>query len=121
MRKNNKVKFSAGKNIAMKVPAHQFEQTVQFYRDIIGLRQIKENEPEVVFKFGDKNLWIDKANNLSQAEIWLEIECKNINEAKKYFKAKEITRRDEIEKLPRGLQAFWITNPCDIIHLISET
>ncbi len=120
MKEKSKVKFKAGKNIAMKVPAHQYEQTVQFYRDVIGLRQIKENGPEIVFKFGNKHLWIDKVNHLSQSEIWLEIECDNINEAKKYFKAKEITRRDEIEKLPKGFQAFWITNPCDIIHLITE-
>ena len=27
-------KFSGGKNIAMKVPPHQYEATVAFYRDV---------------------------------------------------------------------------------------
>jgi hypothetical protein len=114
------VNFNAGKNIAMKVPSHQYEQTVIFYREIIGLPQIKEEEPEIVFKFGDKKLWIDKVQHLSQAEIWLEIECDDINEAKKHFKQHKVNRRDEIEKLPRDFKGFWISSPSDIIHLISE-
>lgn len=32
--------FSGGRNIAMKVPPHVWEETVTFYRDILGLRQI---------------------------------------------------------------------------------
>jgi hypothetical protein len=115
----NRVILKAGKNLAMKVPSHQYEQTVQFYRDIIGLRQIKERKPEIVFKFGDKNLWIDKENHLSQAELWLELECKNIDEAKRYLRRKGVIRRDEIEKLPKHFKGFWITSPSDIIHLIS--
>ena len=35
-----KVKFAGGKNIAMKVPPHQHEATVRFYRDLLGLEQI---------------------------------------------------------------------------------
>ena len=120
MKKQKQVKFKAGKNIAMKVPAHQYQQTVEFYKDIISLRQIKEYEPETVFKFGDKNLWIDKVNYMSQSEIWLEIECDDINEAEKYLESQGVVRRDEIEKLPKGLQAFWISSPSDIIHLISK-
>jgi hypothetical protein len=74
----------------------------------------------LAFEFSGKKLWIDKVNHLSQSEIWLEIVCNNITEAKKYFKKTEITRRDEIEKLPDGLQAFWISSPNDIVHLITE-
>ncbi len=29
--------FRGGHNIAMKVPPHQFEATVNFYRDVLGL------------------------------------------------------------------------------------
>ena len=36
------MKFTAGNNIAMKVPYHQYEQTVHFYRDIIRLPEKKE-------------------------------------------------------------------------------
>lgn len=35
-----KVKFAAGRNIAMKVPPHLYEATVQFYRDVLGLKEI---------------------------------------------------------------------------------
>ena len=66
--------FQPGENIAIKVPPHQFEQTVSFYRDILGLEQIELDSSDhfqsVPFKFGDKNLWIDKSAALSQAEIW---------------------------------------------------
>ncbi len=30
--------YTAGDNIAMKVPVHEFDQTVAFYRDIIALK-----------------------------------------------------------------------------------
>lgn len=65
--------FSGGRNIAMKVPPHVWEETVTFYRDILGLRQIDTHLPEVVFAFGANQLWIDKVDGLSQAELWLEI------------------------------------------------
>ncbi len=112
MKKTEKIKFKTGKNIAMKVPSHQYNQTVQFYRDIIGLPEIKQEDQQIICKFGDKNLWIDKEKHLSQAEIWLALECEDINEAEKYFKAK-------IEKLPGDFKGFWMTSPCNIIHLIT--
>jgi len=37
-----KPKFNAGKNIAMKVPAHEFEKTAIFYRDILGLECLSD-------------------------------------------------------------------------------
>jgi len=120
MKKHNNIRFKAGQNIAMKVPLHQYEQTVKFYRDIIGLPQIKDEEPQTVFKFGDKKLWIDKENHLSQSEIWLELECKNLEEAKKYLESENIIRRDDVEKLPEGFEGFWIASPGDIIHLITK-
>ena len=118
--KKRKVTFAAGQNIAMKVPPHQYEQTVTFYRDIIGLPVIKEEEPHIVFKFGDNKLWIDRVNHLSQSEIWLELECNDVKEAKKYLTSENIMRRDEIEKLPEGFEGFWIAGPNNIIHLISK-
>ena len=39
-RKEMTAKFQGGKNIAMKVPPHQHEATVRFYRDLLGLEQI---------------------------------------------------------------------------------
>lgn len=121
MKKNKDIKFKAGKNIAMKVPTHRYDQTIHFYNEILGFQKIEEYKPEVVFEFGDKNLWIDKVKYLSQSEIWLEVECNDIVKAKKYFHNRGIQFRDEIEKLPNGLKALWIASPNDIIHLISES
>ncbi len=119
-----KPKFRPGKNIAMKVPAHEYDNTVAFYRDILGFEEIQESSPgdikSVTFKFGDKNLWIDKIPSMSQAEIWLEVLTENIEVASKYFEKSGCIRRDDIEPLPNGFKGFWITNPANIIHLIAR-
>lgn len=119
-----KPKFRPGKNIAMKVPVHEFDGTVSFYRDILGFEEVDASSPgdieSVTFKFGDKNLWIDKIPGISQAELWLEIVTENIDAASEYFKKNGCIRRDEIEPLPRGFRGFWLTNPANIIHLVTE-
>ncbi len=110
--------FSPGDNMAMKVPADQFDATVQFYRDVIGLRQIKKHLPSFVFDFNGKNLWIDKMDNLPRAEIWLEIRVDDVKTAAGYLKSHKVQRRDEVEMLPEGFDGFWISNPAGIIHLV---
>ena len=119
-----KPKFTPGKNIAMKVPVHEFDRTVDFYRSILGFKEIDSpsqgNIEAVTFKFGDKNLWIDKITGISQAEVWLEIVTDDIQVASKYFDENNCIIRDEIEPLPEGFKGFWITNPANIIHLVSE-
>lgn len=75
-------KFSPGKNIAMKVPYHQYEATVRFYREILGFEPVTGPSGNATgFKFGDKNLWIDNVLGMSQAEIWLEVVTNNTVEA----------------------------------------
>ena len=113
-------KFYAGDNIAMKIPSHEFPATVQFYRDVIGLPQIETMLPDIVFKFGDKRLWLDTVDHISQAEIWLEIQTDNLKTAAEYLDQKDIIRCDKIEALPQGFEGFWITSPANIIHLISR-
>ncbi len=119
-----KPKFSAGKNIAIKVPVHEFEQTVAFYRDILGFEQTESSSPDdfesVTFKFGDKNLWVDKIAGISQAEIWLEVVTDDIETASTYLADKDCSRRDDIESLPQGFKAFWLASPANIIHLVNE-
>jgi catechol 2,3-dioxygenase-like lactoylglutathione lyase family enzyme len=115
-----KKKFSAGRNIAMKVPSHEYSRTVEFYKDIIGFPFIDREPGGVIFQFGDKRLWIDREEHISQAEIWLEIVTNDVKSAEKYLKNKGVDRRDRIEELPEGYEGFWITNPADIIHLVSS-
>lgn len=119
-----KPKFTPGKNIAMKIPVHEFDKTVAFYRDILGFEEIEASSPDdfdsVTFKFGDRNLWIDKIAGISQAEVWLEVVTNDIESASEYFKKSDCVRRDEIEPLPEGFKAFWLANPANIIHLIND-
>ncbi|MFX0033695.1 MAG: VOC family protein [Candidatus Hodarchaeota archaeon] len=114
------LKIRGGRNIAIKVPFHLYNQTIEFYRDILGLKVIEETRNGFQFKFGEVNLYIDKVEHLSQAELWLEIHVNSVELASKYFAAKKITRYDEIEKLPEGFKGFWILSPSNIVHLISQ-
>lgn len=118
-----KPRFKPGNNIAMKVPTQEFEATVAFYRDILGFELIEslssDNKDSVVFRFGDKNLWIDKAPQLSRSEIWLEVRTDDIDIAADYLAEKQCVRRDDIELLPDGFSGFWISSPTNVIHLIT--
>lgn len=116
--------FTPGKNIAMKVPAHEFEKTASFYRDVLGFAEIEtSSQPgadSIAFEFGGKNLWIDSMPGISQAELWLEVTTDDIESASSYCEKIGCIRRDGIEPLPKGLKAFWIASPSNIIHLINE-
>jgi catechol 2,3-dioxygenase-like lactoylglutathione lyase family enzyme len=116
-----KPKFAAGRNIAMKVPSHEYQATVAFYREVLGFAPIEEPGTDAVrFAFGDKVLWIDDVPALSQAEIWLEVVTDDAEGAASYLAEHDCVRRDEIEPLPEGMKAFWISSPANIIHLISS-
>lgn len=108
----------------MKVPVHEFDSTVAFYRDILGFEEVDASSPDdseaVTFKFGDKNLWIDKMPGISQAEIWLEVITEDAEVAAEYFEKNNCVRRDDIEALPEGFKGFWLANPANIIHLVTE-
>ncbi len=116
--------FTPGANIAVKVPPHEYDSTVAFYRDILGLNPVQlessDSYDSVAFEFGDKNLWIDKISGISQAEIWLEIKTDDIQKAEAYFETKGLCRRDEIEPLPSDFKGFWLSSPANIIHLIQQ-
>jgi len=116
--------FRPGRNIAMKVPAHEYDDTVAFYQDVLGLRQIPGQAPSstesVRFDFGGKILWIDKVLSLSQSEIWLEVYTNDVAGASRYLGEHGCIRRDEIEELPDGFSGFWVSSPANIIHLVTE-
>jgi len=112
--------FRPGPNIAMKVPTHQLDQTVMFYRDVLRLPPLKEFEPDVVFDFDGKRLWLDDTEYLSQAEVWLEVRCDDIEAAGDFLAAVGVTRCDHIEPLPPDFSGFWVSSPSSIIHLVSS-
>jgi predicted enzyme related to lactoylglutathione lyase len=117
--------FTPGSNIAMKVPAHEYEKTVAFYREVLGLQMIDGDAvsatPTTRFAFGDKVLWIDRVETLSQSETWLEVIADDLEAAASYLADHGIARRDEIEPLPAGFEGFWIASPCNAIHLVTNS
>jgi len=116
------LEFEPGKNIAMKIPAHEYENTLRFYREVLRFKEITgsgaDDTPK--FEFGDKVLWLDRMPGLSQSEIWLEVVTSDIVKASEYLKQQGCHRRDEIEPLPSGFKAFWVSSPSNIIHLVSS-
>lgn len=118
-------RFEPGHNIAMKVPAHEYDTTVAFYRDVLGFELIPlDNDEEnnsIRFKFGDKVLWVDRVATLSQTEIWLEVTTDDVEEAAQYLQQNNVVRCDDIEILPEGFKGFWISSPANIIHLVTDS
>jgi catechol 2,3-dioxygenase-like lactoylglutathione lyase family enzyme len=116
--------FEGGRNIAMKVPAHEFEATLAFYRDVLGLRPIPgpatSSTESVRFDFGGTVLWIDRVPTLSQAELWLEVFTSDLADAARHLEEHGCVRRDEIEALPDGFRGFWVASPSNVIHLVTE-
>ncbi|KIT15786.1 VOC family protein [Jannaschia aquimarina] len=112
-------KFEGGKNIAMKVPAHQYDRTVAFYRDVLGLDPVGGPTGDAVgFRFGANNLWIDKVAAMSQAELWLEVVTDDTEAAAKTLQEAGIARCDDIERLGDDFDGYWISSPASIIHLV---
>jgi catechol 2,3-dioxygenase-like lactoylglutathione lyase family enzyme len=112
--------FRGGRNIAMKVPPHQLEATVAFYRDVLGLEHLKTHGRSEAFRFGSCCLWIDPVPQLSQAELWLELQADDTAAAATHLAQHSVARCDEVERLPEGFEGFWIVNPAGIVHLVAH-
>lgn len=115
-------RFEGGVNIAMKVPPHEHAATVAFYRDVLGLEVIRDDPsppiPSVGFAFGPNTLWIDRVAHATQAEVWLELRTDSTEAADAALAAGGVVRCDPVEPLPAGLDAFWVTNPAGVVHLV---
>lgn len=115
--------FAGGRNIAMKVPPHQWTATVAFYRDTLRLRELgntfTSGPQSVGFAFGPNQLSIDRVPGMSQAELWLQVTTADTTAAADHLTAAGVARCDEIEHLD-SYSAFWITSPAAIVHLVSE-
>ncbi len=113
--------LTAGHNLAMKIPSHQFDATVRFYRDIIRLPHLGRHGDSEVFELGAMRLFLDPVPHLSQAEIWLDLETPDTDAAARYLEDSGIPRCDGVEELPHGFDGFWVVNPAGIVHLIDGT
>lgn len=109
-----------GINIAMKIPAHQFEETIRFYRDVVGLKPFDDKAPAIGFELGPNRLWLDEDATLSQAEVWLELFTDDHKAALGRLEAAGVTRCDAVEPLGDGFRGGWIMNPASIVHMVRE-
>ncbi len=112
--------FEGSANVAMKVPAHTYEQTVTFYEDTLGLPILQTDESSCSFQFGPLRLWIDRVPQYTQPELWLEVRTHHTETAWSHLEESGVPRRDQVEALPEGFDGFWIANPAGVIHLVSR-
>src|SRR6218665_2583519 len=111
------VKIQGGLNIAMKVPSHQYDAVIAFYRDVVGLEPFEEKAPAVGFLLGPNRLWIDEAPNFTQAEVWLELFAQDHRGALARLEDGGAIRCDQIEDLGEEFQGGWIMNPANVVHM----
>lgn len=109
--------FRSGRNVAMKVPAPQYEATVASYRDVPALAPLEAHPPAIGFRFGDKQLWIDRCPGMDRTRIWLEVLCDDLDAGAAHLQTHGIARCDDVEPLG-ALPAFWIASPCGVVHLV---
>jgi catechol 2,3-dioxygenase-like lactoylglutathione lyase family enzyme len=122
------VKFEGSVNIAMKIPAAQFDQTVAFYRDVLGLPAEDVTGTEIAagvarsvgVEFGPNRLWLDEVPNYSRSDVWLELSTDDVPAAMEHLAAAGVTPRDELEPLPDTMRAHWIANPAGVVHLVAQ-
>lgn len=112
--------FRGGRNIALKPPAHQYQASVAFYRDVLGLEPLASHEQSEAFAFGSLVLWIDRMERLSQAEVWLEVVTGDVAAAEAWLEGAGVDRVDAVEPLPDGFRGFWIVNPAGLVHLVAH-
>ena len=106
-----------GKNIAIKVPLHKWDETVTFYRDRVKLTVVQEHADSIAFAFGSMTLWIDKVAQQSQVDVWLELVT---DDADKALQTLESPNRDELEPLD-DLTGHWTSDPAGVILLVSKS
>ncbi len=116
--------IKGGVNIAIKIPKGKYEQTVAFYRDILGF-DVEEKpieNPTVSrthqLKFGSNILWLDCVDNYTHAETWLELKTADVEEATTYLRAKRVQTCDELEQIPSNMH--WIMDPAGTVFILAQ-
>ncbi|TDC61784.1 hypothetical protein E1200_28130 [Actinomadura sp. GC306] len=114
--------FRGGHNIAMKLPKAQFDRTVAFYRDVLGMEVTDQDAvgvaQSVSVRFGPVTLWLDRVDNYAHADLWLELFTDDVERATAHLAAHGVAVQDELEPLPAGLDAHWISNPAGVPHVV---
>ncbi|WP_116599582.1 MULTISPECIES: hypothetical protein [Primorskyibacter] len=103
-----------GKNIAIKVPMHRWEETVAFYRDKVGLTVTRELDNSTGFNFGSLTLWIDRVPHQSQTDVWIELFDDDPDAALSHLGS---PCRDELEPLT-NVTGHWTSDPAGTVILL---
>ncbi|WP_418154312.1 VOC family protein [Actinoalloteichus caeruleus] len=118
-------RFRGGPNIAMKLPAARFDDTVAFYRDVLGLDVTEEPSAatgmvsrSVRVDFGAYALWLDRVDNYARSDIWLELTTDDLDDAVRHLAAHGVGTNDELEELPTGSRAHWVCAPTGVPHIL---
>ncbi|PRX54272.1 hypothetical protein [Flagellimonas meridianipacifica] len=120
----DKIQFSGGLNIAIKIPKSKYEKTVEFYRDVLKLIVTEKSidNPTVSrtheVKFGQNILWLDCVDNYTHSETWLELKTPDVDEATRYLKVNGIDTCDELEQIPK--ENHWIMDPAGTVFIIGK-
>lgn len=107
-------RFTGGDNIALKIPQFKYEETVNFYKEVIKLPYLGFMQESHAFQLGQSTLWLDCMDNYSQSDVWLQIETGDLGEAANYLQEHHVSRRDEIE-VHENSPGYWISDPCGTI------
>lgn len=103
-----------GRNIAIKTPLYRWQETVEFYRDRVGLKVVRELDDSIGFEFGTMTLWIDRVPHQSQVDVWIELFDDDPDAALARLGS---PRRDELEPLT-GVTGHWTSDPAGTIVLL---
>lgn len=118
------LKFTGGKNIAVKIPKSKYDQTVAFYRDILKLEVLEKpiSNPTVSkthqVKFGNNIMWLDCVDNYTHSETWMELNVEDVDQATQYLESNGIRTCDELESLPDNMH--WITDPAGTVFILKN-
>ncbi|MBE1468560.1 VOC family protein [Kibdelosporangium phytohabitans] len=110
----------------MKLPKVRFDRTVAFYRDVLGMEVVESSDVDVAVgvprsvsvQFGPVTLWLDRVDNYSRADLWLELFTDDVELATRHLAGHSVVPQDELEQLPAGMAAHWFTNPVGIPHIV---
>lgn len=105
-----------GKNIAIKVPLHRYDETIAFYRDRVGLPVARVMDNSTGFDFNGFTLWIDCVAHQSQVDVWLELFSDDPDAALAQLGSPQ---RNELEVLD-GISGHWTSDPAGTILLIRK-
>lgn len=110
------MQITPGRNIAIKVPAHRWDEMVAFYRDRVGLAVRRDGPDNIAFAFGDITLWLDRVPQQSQVDVWLELIADDPDAALAHLGS---PKRDELEPLA-GVEGHWTSDPAGVVLLLRK-